>query len=521
MAVSGPARLTCAPNVGRWVLAATILGSSMAFIDGTVVNLALPVLQAELQATATQVQWVVQAYALTLSALILVGGSLGDHLGRRRVFMWGVGLYVLASIACGLAANVGQLIAAQALKGLGGAMLVPGSLAIISATFDETQRGRAIGTWSAATSVTLALGPVLGGWLVETVSWRAAFLINLPLAVAVLAMSAWRMPESRDETVAGQRLDWGGALLAMLGIGAVVYGLTTGARLGLGHPQAWGPMVAGVLVLAAFVWLEARLAAPMLPLGVFRSPTFRGTNLLTLMVYSALGGALFYLPFNLIQVQGYSPTAAGAALLPFILILSVLSRWSGGLVERYGARLPLIVGPLIVAAGFALLALPGMGGVYWTTFFPAVAVIGLGMALTVAPLTTAVMNSVATHQVGVASGVNNAAARAAGLLGVAVMSIILTSVFNGELDARLAALDAPPEARAAVEAQRANLAAAQVAVGADAEVQAAVERAIKEAYVAGFRVAMLFAAGLAAAGALASWAMIEGKRGESGRVAAS
>jgi len=507
--LSKSAHAPCAPDVGRWVLAATILGSSMAFIDGTVVNVALPVLQADLGATAIQVQWVAQAYALVLSALILVGGSMGDHLGRRRVYVWGVGLYVLASIWCGLAPDVYQLILAQALKGVGGAMLIPGSLAIISAAFDETRRGRAIGTWAAFTSMTMALGPVLGGWLVENVSWRAVFFINVPIAAAVLALTLWRVPESRDQEVAGQRLDWGGAVLAMLGIGGVIYGLTAFSRLGLWHAQVLGPLVAGLLLLALFIGLEARLAAPMLPPGIFRSRTFSGANLLTLLLYSALGGALFFFPFNLIQVQGYSPTAAGAALLPFILLLFLLSRWSGGLVERYGSRPPLIVGPLIVALAFALFAVPGMGGTYWTTFFPAVVVLGLGMALSVAPLTTSVMNSVPTHQSGVASGTNNAVSRVAGLLGVAVMSILITSVFNTALDERLAPLDLSPQTRAVVEAQRANLAGAQLAVDADAGAQAALERAFHESYVAGFRLVMLFAAGLALAAAAATWFMVE------------
>ncbi len=509
--LSGRGNTPCAPDVGRWVLTATILGSSMAFIDGTVVNITLPILQADLGATATQVQWVVQAYALFLSALILVDGSMGDHLGRRRVFLWGVVLYALASIWCGLAPDVTQLIIAQSLKGVGGAMLVPGSLAIISATFDETQRGRAIGTWSAFTSITMALGPVLGGWLVENLSWRAAFLINLPIALIVLALAAWRVPESRDEEAAGDRLDWGGAALAMLGIGGIIYGLTTSSRLGLWHPQVRAPLAVGLLMLATFIWLESRLVSPMMPLGIFRIPTFRGTNLLTLLLYSALGGALFYFPFNLIQVQGYSATAAGAALLPFILILFLLSRWSGGLVERYGARPPLVVGPLIVAAGFVLFTVPGIGGPYWMTFFPAVAVLGLGMALSVAPLTTAVMNSVEAHRSGVASGVNNAVSRLAGLFGIAVMSILIVSAFNSALDERLASLDLSSEVQAVVEQERVNLAGAQVMIGSDAGIQGALDRAFKEAYLSGFRLVMWFAAGLALAGAVTAWAMIEGK----------
>ena len=512
--LSGKADRSCAPDVGRWVLAATILGSSMAFIDGTVVNVALPVLQEDLGATAAQVQWVAQAYALFLSAFILVGGSMGDHLGRRRVFMWGVGVFALASIWCGLAPNIAQLTLAQSLKGLGGAMLVPGSLAIISASFDGKQRGQAIGTWAAFTAITMALGPVLGGWLVENVSWRAVFFINVPIAVVVLIITAWRVPESRDEEVVGQRLDWGGAVLAVLGIGGIIYGLTVSSRLGLFHPQVLVPLVAGVLALALFIWLESRLSAPMLPLDIFRVTTFSGTNLLTLLLYAALGGALFYLPFNLIQVQGYSPMAAGAALLPFILLVFLLSRWSGGLVERYGARLPLIVGPIIIAVGYALFAVPDIGGTYWTTFFPAVAVLGLGMALVVAPLTTTVMNSVPTHQSGVASGTNNAVSRVAGLLGIVIMSIIMAYVFNAALDGRLAPLDLSTEAQAVVNEQRANLAGAQLDVGAEPDAQAALDRAFKESFVAGFRLVMLVAAGLALVGAVTTWFMIEGKQEE-------
>lgn len=512
--LSGKADRSCAPDVGRWVLAATILGSSMAFIDGTVVNVALPILQEDLGATAAQVQWVAQAYALFLSAFILVGGSMGDHLGRRRVFMWGVGVFALASIWCGLAPNIAQLTLAQSLKGLGGAMLVPGSLAIISASFDGKQRGQAIGTWAAFTAITMALGPVLGGWLVENVSWRAVFFINVPIAVVVLIITAWRVPESRDEEVVGQRLDWGGAVLAVLGIGGIIYGLTVSSRLGLFHPQVLVPLVAGVLALALFIWLESRLSAPMLPLDIFRVTTFSGTNLLTLLLYAALGGALFYLPFNLIQVQGYSPMAAGAALLPFILLVFLLSRWSGGLVERYGARLPLIVGPIIIAVGYALFAVPDIGGTYWTTFFPAVAVLGLGMALVVAPLTTTVMNSVPTHQSGVASGTNNAVSRVAGLLGIVIMSIIMAYVFNAALDGRLAPLDLSTEAQAVVNEQRANLAGAQLDVGAEPDAQAALDRAFKESFVAGFRLVMLVAAGLALVGAVTTWFMIEGKQEE-------
>jgi EmrB/QacA subfamily drug resistance transporter len=484
----------------------------MAFIDGTVVNVALPVLQENLQATATQVQWVVQGYALFLSALILVGGSLGDHLGRKRVYLVGVVLFTAASIWCGLAPDVIQLIIAQAVKGLGGALLVPGSLAIISANFAESQRGRAIGTWSSFTAITTALGPVLGGWLVEHVSWRAVFFINLPVAVAVIALTVWHVPESRDDEVAGGALDWWGALLATLGIGGVVYGLTVASRLGLWQPQVLIPVGLGVIILLIFIWLESGLAAPMMPLKVFRSSTFKGANILTLLLYSALSGTLYFFPFNLIQVQGYSATATGAAFLPFILIMFLLSRWSGGLVERFGAKRPLIVGPIIVAAGFALFAVPDVGGSYWTTFFPAVVVLGFGMTLSGAPLTPAVMNSVPTHQAGVASGINNAASRVAGLLGIAILGIVMAYSFNEALDTRLAPLDLSPETQQIVAEQRTNLAAARIPPEVEPDTRAALEQAIKEAYVGGFRWVMFVAAGLALLSALSAGAMIEGKK---------
>ena len=493
------------------MLAATILGSSMAFIDSTVVNVALPVLQTELKATVAEVQWVVEAYALFLSALILVGGSLGDHYGRRRIFATGIAIFTLASMVCGFAPNAALLIAARAVQGIGGALLVPGSLAIISAAFESEQRGRAIGTWSGFTSITSAIGPVLGGWLVQYASWRWVFFINAPIAAVVLLILFRYVPESSDEG-AQRKLDWIGAVLATLGLGGVVYGLIQANASSLSDPLVLLALAIGVAALICFLVVEARSASPMVPLNLFRSPTFSGTNLLTLLLYAALGGALFFLPFNLIRVQGYTPTAAGAANLPFVFIMFFLSRWSGGLVTRYGAKLPLIVGPIIAAAGFVLFALPGIGGSYWLTFFPAVVLLGIGMAITVAPLTTAVMGAVETHYSGIASGINNAVARTAGLLAIAALGIVAVATFSSAFESRLSTLPISSGARGALSGQESKLVGIDIPGGLSQAAHAAVQQAIAQSFVTSFRVIMLIGAGLALASAFFAWLLVEGKQ---------
>jgi EmrB/QacA subfamily drug resistance transporter len=499
----------CTLASGPWILAATILGSAMAFIDGTVVNVALPQIQARLNATAIDAQWIVESYALFLAALILVGGSLGDHYGRRRIFTLGVVMFAAASVLCGLASSPEQLIVARAVQGVGGALLVPGSLAIISASFEEERRGRAIGTWSGFSGITAAIGPVLGGFLVDNVSWRAAFFINVPLAVVVLWISFRHVPESRDPDA--RRLDIPGAVLATLGLAGVVYGLVESQNSGFTDPRVLVSLALGVAALVAFVFVEGRVEEPMMPLSLFRSRNFAGANLLTLFLYAALGGSLYYLPFNLIQVHGYSATAAGSAFLPFVLITFVLSRWAGGLVVRYGAKLPLVIGPTITAAGFVLFALPGTEGSYWTTFFPAVVVMGLGMALVIAPLTTTALTAVSGRHAGLASGVNNAVSRTASLLCIPVLGIFVFMTFSTQLDTETKELGLPQEARQQLEAEKVDLAGAEVPEGLDSGTAAAVQRAIDEAFVAGYRVAMLIAAGLAVASAVVAGIMIEGK----------
>ncbi|HKB64404.1 MAG TPA: MFS transporter [Pyrinomonadaceae bacterium] len=516
---SKPAAAPCPKVSEPWILAATILGSSMAFIDGTVVNVALPALQKNLNATVVDVQWVVEAYALFLAALLLAGGSLGDHFGRKRVYTIGVSLFALASIWCGFAPNINQLILARAAQGVGGALLVPGSLAIISASFSEDQRGKAIGTWSGFTAITAAIGPVLGGWLIEHVSWRAVFFINVPLAITVLTLVFLHVPESRDRDSKG--LDWLGATLATIALGGIVYGLIESSRLGFGNPAIIVALIGGVLMTFAFVVVEARqgkVGTPMLPLKLFKSTNFSGANLLTLFLYTALSGAMFFLPLNLIQVQGYSATAAGAALLPFIVIMFLLSRWSGGLIKHYGAKLPLVIGPIIAATGFALFMLPGAGSVgveprsYWVTFFPAVVLLGLGMAVSVAPLTTTVMNAVPQNRAGVASGINNAVSRTAGLLAVAVLGIVILHTFNAELDRRLQSMGVTPEVKQALDQQRTRLAAAEVPPTVEPAMAGRLKQEINESFVAGFRRVAMVCGALALLSSLSAWWLIEGKK---------
>ena len=496
---SAGAGVPCGPEAGTWILLATILGSSMAFIDSTVVTVALPALQSNFHATVVDVQWVVESYGLFLAALILVGGSLGDLFGRRLTFVVGVAIFAVASAICGAAANIHQLILARSIQGVGAALLVPGSLAIISAAFDEKSRGQAIGTWSGFTAITTAIGPVLGGWLVEHASWRWVFFINLPLAAAVIAISLWRIPESRS--AGAGRIDWSGALLATVGLGGLVAGFMESVSGGWRSPLVFGGLIGGFGCVIAFVVVEARATSPMLPLALFDSPSFSGANLLTLFLYSAIGIFFFLFPMNLIQVQSYSATAAGAAVLPMILLMFLLSRWSGGLVARYGARIPLIAGPLIVAFGFALFALPSVGQSYWKTFFPAVIVLGFGMAVTVAPLTTVVMNSVTQERVGAASGINNAVARVAGVLAIAILGIVMVKVFTSQMTYDLAHLSLSPTLLQQIQGDGIKLAGLQVPAGLDSGTRTAVEAFVKQAFVSGFRIIMLICVGLSLASA--------------------
>jgi EmrB/QacA subfamily drug resistance transporter len=496
----------CARAAEPWILAATILASSMAFIDGTVVNVAVPVLQSAMHATFVDVQWVVASYGLLMSSLILVGGALGDLLGRRKIFLLGVIIFAASSAACGMATGIDMLIFARSVQGIGAALLVPGSLSIIAASFDEKSRGRAIGTWSGFTSITTALGPVLGGWLIQHASWRWAFYLNLPIAIGVVTLSLWHVPESRGRR--DERLDWVGALLVTVGVGGLVAGFIESSNLGWRNPIVIGALVVGTVSLLSFVWVESKAKNPIVPLQLFRSAGFLGGNLLTLFLYSAIGVFFFLFPMQLIRLEGYSATAAGAAGLPMILLMFALSRWAGGLVERFGGRLPLIVGPMVAALGFILFAiLPGGNG-YWLSFFPAFLVLGLGMSITVAPLTTVVMNSVDSTHTGAASGINNSVARVAGVLAVAVFGILMLGTFSKTLDSELVNLRLSQTAVQEIDSSKKELVNLQPPKDIDPRQREEFQSAVATAFRSGLHQILFCCAALSVAGALCAWKFV-------------
>jgi EmrB/QacA subfamily drug resistance transporter len=493
----------CAKRQQTWVLAACVLGSSMAFIDSSVVNVALPKMESDLATTLSSMTWVINAYTLCMSALLLIGGAAADQVGRRRIFMTGISIFSIASIGCGIAPGVEVLILARAIQGVGAALLIPCTLAIIGATFSEKERGAAIGIWSGASAIAAGGGPLLGGWLVDHLSWRAIFLINPVIAVPTILIALRHVRESVDPD-AKKGLDGLGAALAFFGLGLLVYGLIAASDRGWSSSIVLGSLALGAILLVSFVWAERRSKAPMMPLNVYTSLTFSGVNILTLLLYGALGGAMFFLPFLLIQVHGYSATEAGAAFLPFTIVLALLSKWGGGLVDRFGARLPLIVGPAVVAVGFLLLSLPGTGGMYWTTFFPPMLVLGFGLAITVAPLTTTVLNSVAQHQTGVASGINNAVAQVASLLLIAVLGTVGIATLNRSLDQHIQSSQASADVHKIADMARRGFVMPAMPAGTSEQTQRAAHAVIADSFLDTIRHVMLLAAALSLASAAAA-----------------
>lgn len=504
----------CAASAKSWVLVVTILASSIAYIDESVVNVALPAIETDLATSAVVIQWLVNAYTLCLSAFLLTGGAAGDLFGRRRVFVVGIAIFAAMSIWCGLSQSISQLILARALQGAGAALLIPCALALIGATFDETERGKAIGTWAGFSAVAGAAGPLLGGWIVDHFSWRWIFLINPVLALVAILIAVGKVPESRDLEAKGG-LDWRGSLLALTSLGGIAFGLMSAPVFGWSSPAVVGALTAGVLLLAAFIREEARNPAPMLPLGLFRSRTFAAVNLLTLLLYAALGGAFFFLPFVLIQVEGFSAFLAGAAFLPFTLIMGALSRWAGGLLDRFGAKGPLVIGPAIAALGFALLALPIGRGPYWA-FLPPIAILGFGMVVAVAPLTATVIGAVAKHETGIAAGINNAVASVASLLAVAVLGALALGLYDRGLDRELAGRSLPREVTRAIGDARGQFVVAPVLANVQGSDRQLAESIMRGALGNSIRTIMLVCAALALAGTASSMLLPSRRRQDPG-----
>ena len=417
--MTGAPDLRLDSGAGRGVLAAAVLASGVAFLDGTVVNTALPAISNDLDASLADLQWVISAYLLTLGAFLVLGGSLGDHFGRRRVLIWGLVGFGVTSALCGLAPSTGVLIGARAAQGIAAALMVPGSLAIVQSSFRPVDRGRAIGMWSGLSGVSLALGPFLGGWLIDSFSWRLVFFVNVPLIVVTMLMAMRYVPETRDPT-ASERIDWLGGTVLVVGLGAGVYALIEGPANGWSAGVTVLELV-GVVALVLFVVIERRVAHPMVPLSMFRSRQFSGANAVTLLFYAALSGVLFLLVVHLQTDMGYSALEAGSALLPVTVCSLLLSPRMGALSQRIGPRIPMAVGPLIAGSGMVLLRLAEPGRSYWVAVLPGAIVLGLGLSVTVAPLTTAVLAAAGDEHAGIGSAINNAVARVAGLLAIAIL----------------------------------------------------------------------------------------------------
>jgi EmrB/QacA subfamily drug resistance transporter len=486
----------CASHARRWVLAATILGSSLAFMMASIINVALPAIQETYRASIIEMQWVASAYTILLAALTLTGGAVGDRFGRRRVFQAGVAALALASIAGSLAPTARGLIAARAAQGIAAALLVPNSLALLSSAFPRAERGAAIGTWSAATSLVGALSPLLGGWFVDAGSWRVAFATIVPVALLTLAVAARRVPDPPVMRRAPP-VDWLGAALVTAGLFGVVSGI-----IAIGsNAMSMVALIAGTVALIAFVIHERRTAMPMIPPALFASRSFRGVNVLTLLLYFGVTGAFFVLPFNLVQVQHYSSTATGAAFLPFALLVGLLSSRVGALGDRIGTGPLLVVGPTITALGLASFALPGISGPYWATFLAPMVITGFGMALTVAPLTTAVLASVAPAEAGIAAGVNNTVARMGTVLAVAVVGLVAVALYGRALERRLAVAGVPTDVARVLVSERRSLDVTIPESVPPAE-RAVLAATVSGAFLTGFRGAVLLCAAIVLVGAV-------------------
>jgi EmrB/QacA subfamily drug resistance transporter len=486
-----PAAGRCPQRDKPWVLATAILGSSLGFIEGSIVNLALPAMQSSLHVSSTQLQWVVNAYLLTLGSGMLIGGSLGDRFGLRRVFAIGTTIFGIGALACAFASSLPMLVFARLVQGAGGALLVPGSLALIGTHFEEHERGRAIGTWAGASALTTALGPVVGGALVDRWSWPAVFMLVAPLALVTVVLALWRIPVSKPQT--NQPLDSAGAILLALCLASFIYALVAQD----GGAMRWMCALLAVICAGAFIWRQRTFSSPVVPFRLFASRAFTGANLMTLALYFALSAVMYFLPFNLIQVRGYSATMAGAVFLPMTLILGLGSTFAGDAIGKLNPRRVLTLGSSIAALGMLALAIPGEQAKSFAGFLPGIVLIGIGITLCVAPLTTIVMNSVNARETGVASGINNTAARLAGLLAIAIMTTIAVPVFRDALARDLTQQRRPAQTTAALTARASQLAELAAPPGVSAQQGATIHRSVANAYVHTFRILVAICAALA------------------------
>jgi len=499
---------------GKWITASAILASSMAFIDGTALNVVLPSLQQSLHATGADLFWILNAYLLMLAALILIGGSLGDKLGRKKIFMIGILIFIAGSAACGLAPTTNWLIAFRVLQGIGGALMIPGSLSLLSSSIDEKERGKAIGTWSAVTTVVTMGGPVLGGALADAGLWRYIFFINVPIGIAATIILWRRVEESRQGDEDRQALDFPGAIAIVLGLAALTFGFLRIPAVGFNNGQVYGSLSAGILLLIAFIFIESKSKHPMMPLKLFANSNFSGANLLTFFLYAGLGAGMLFLSLNLVQAQGYDQLQSGLTFLPFTVLMITIARYAGSLADKYGPRLLLILGPAAAGAGLLILSFVKQTNGpsdYWTTFFPGVLVLGLGMSFTVAPLTTTVMTSVADHFSGTASGVNNAVSRISGVFANAILGALAVLLFWGALEARLKDLPLAAKEKQAVMAEAANLGNAKPPAGITAAGKAMVQKTFHAGFIAVYAMIMRISAGLGFLGALMAFIFIKHK----------
>ena len=490
-------------TAGKWIMVSAILASSMAFIDGTALNVVLPALQNSLQASGADLFWILNAYLLMLASLILIGGSLGDKLGRKKIFMAGIFIFICGSALCGIAPGVTYLIAFRILQGIGGALMIPGSLSLISSSINPNERGKAIGTWSAFTTVVTMGGPVLGGALADAGLWRYIFFINVPIGVAALTMLWFKVNETKDEGV-DQSLDFPGAVAIAFGLALVTFGFLRVPAVGWGNWQVFVALTAGILFLIAFIIIEKTSKHPMMPLQLFANATFSGANLLTLFLYAGLGAGMLFMSLNMVQVQGYTQLQSGLTFLPFTIMMISLARFAGGLADKFGPRLFLIFGPAAAGAGLLMLSFikqTAGPGDYWTSFFPGVIIFGLGMSFTVAPLTAAVMGSVSDHFSGTASGVNNAVSRIAGVFANAIFGALAVLFFSGALQLRLKDVNLNYLQKQEIMAQSSNLGNAHVPYGITTDEQA-MKKMFHESFISAYAKIMRTSAGLAFLGAL-------------------